>query len=208
MTKSKFDKKESRYPHGNLEQSSLNTAPPTSFISIAALVGIVNPSKGDFLKYFPGSMLDSEQIAGKNKALAKDAEKIETLSEGKKSKNFRKRLDEVGGASEKLPDGAFKNSERRTGVNTRMAVIDKADAKYSLSNNTFDNENDTKKLFSVDDKTISDLNEQIDKWLAGNMGSDENFNFGNTPLVMRSVGADMLRVLTPAEMKLCLIISV
>lgn len=77
-------KKESRYPHGNLEQSPLNTATPASIISISDLVSIVNPSEGDFLKYFPDSMLDSEQIEGKNKALAKDAEKIEKLSENKK----------------------------------------------------------------------------------------------------------------------------
>lgn len=77
-------KKESRYPHGNLEQSPLNTATPASAISIADLVGIVNPSEGDFLKYFPDSMLDSEQIEGKNKALTKEAEKVEKLSEDKK----------------------------------------------------------------------------------------------------------------------------
>ena len=77
-------KKESRYPHGNLEQSPLNTATPASAISIADLVGIVNPSEGDFPKYFPDSMLDSEQIEGKNKALTKEAEKVEKLSEDKK----------------------------------------------------------------------------------------------------------------------------
>ena len=77
-------KKESRYPHGNLGQNQLNTAPPTSTISISDLVSIVNPSEGDFLKYFPDSMLDSEQIEGKNKALSKDAEKIEKLSGDKK----------------------------------------------------------------------------------------------------------------------------
>ncbi len=77
-------KKESRYPHGNLEQSPLNTATPASTISIADLVGIVNPSEGDFLKYFPDSMLDSEQIESKNKALAKEAEKVEKLTADKK----------------------------------------------------------------------------------------------------------------------------
>lgn len=77
-------KKESRYLSGNLGQDQLNTAPPTSTISISDLVGIVNPSEGDFLKYFPDSMLDSEQIDGKNRALAKDAERIEKISEDKK----------------------------------------------------------------------------------------------------------------------------
>ena len=72
-------KKESRHLSGNLGQNQLNTAPPTSIISISDLVAIVNPTEGDFLKYFPDSMLDSEQIAGKNKALAEDAEKVEKL---------------------------------------------------------------------------------------------------------------------------------
>lgn len=77
-------KKESRHLSGNLGQNQLNTAPPTSTISISDLVGIVNPSEGDFLKYFPNSMLDGEQIEGKNKALAKETEKVENL---KKSLN-------------------------------------------------------------------------------------------------------------------------
>ncbi len=72
-------KKESRYLSGNLGQNQLNTAPPTPTISIADLVGIVNPSEGDFLKYFPDSMLDTEQIEGKREALAKDAERVENL---------------------------------------------------------------------------------------------------------------------------------
>jgi hypothetical protein len=57
---------------------------------------------------------------------------VSIMSEGpffrndKKAKEFREWLDEVGGWSEKLPDGAFKSSERPTGVSTRMVVIDKA----------------------------------------------------------------------------------
>lgn len=73
-------KKESRVLDGNLGQNQLNTAPPTSTLSISDLVGIVNSSEGDFLKYFPDSMLDSEQIEGKNKALAADAGKIKALT--------------------------------------------------------------------------------------------------------------------------------
>lgn len=43
----------------------------------------------------------------------------------KKATEFREWLDEVGGVSEKLPDGSFKTAERSTGVNTRLVVIDK-----------------------------------------------------------------------------------
>ena len=48
----------------------------------------------------------------------------------KKAVAFREWLENVGGISEKLPDGAFKNAERSTGVNTRMVIIDKA-AEYA-----------------------------------------------------------------------------
>ena len=44
----------------------------------------------------------------------------------KKATEFREWLDSLGGVSEKLPEGAFKSSERSTGVNTRIVVVDKA----------------------------------------------------------------------------------
>lgn len=43
----------------------------------------------------------------------------------KKATEFREWLDSLGGVSEKLPEGSFKSSERSTGVNTRLVVIDK-----------------------------------------------------------------------------------
>lgn len=43
----------------------------------------------------------------------------------RKATEFREWLASVGGWSEKLPDGAFKDSERPTGVATRLVVIDK-----------------------------------------------------------------------------------
>lgn len=49
-----------------------------------------------------------------------------------KATEFRAWLDEVGGTSEKLPEGSFKNSERSTGVNTRLVVIDKNEGPGSL----------------------------------------------------------------------------
>ena len=44
----------------------------------------------------------------------------------KKATEFREWRASLGGVSEKLPEGAFKSSERSTGVNTRLVVIDKA----------------------------------------------------------------------------------
>ncbi len=54
----------------------------------------------------------------------------------KKATEFRNWLDSLGGVSEKLPEGAFKSSERSTGVNTRLVVIDKvaSDTKSTKSN--------------------------------------------------------------------------
>ena len=61
----------------------------------------------------------------------------------KKATEFREWLDKIGGTSEKLPDGAFKQAERSTGVNTRLVTIDKnANAQYSLESE--ENENGRK----------------------------------------------------------------
>jgi len=46
----------------------------------------------------------------------------------KKSVEFREWLDGLGGTSEKLPEGSFKESDRSTGVNTRLVVIDKPES--------------------------------------------------------------------------------
>lgn len=43
----------------------------------------------------------------------------------KRAVQFREWLDEVNGQSEKLPEGSFKESDRSTGVNTRIVTIDK-----------------------------------------------------------------------------------
>lgn len=56
---------------------------------------------------------------------------VAIMSEGpfyrndKKATAFREWLDSVEGTSEKLPEGSFKESDRSTGVNTRLVIIDK-----------------------------------------------------------------------------------
>lgn len=56
---------------------------------------------------------------------------VAIMSEGpffgsdKRATEFRDWLDEVGGVSEQLPEGSFKDSDRSTGVATRLVVIDK-----------------------------------------------------------------------------------
>jgi hypothetical protein len=48
----------------------------------------------------------------------------------KKATEFRDWLESVGGSSEKLPEGSFKDSDRSTGVATRMVIIDKPEISY------------------------------------------------------------------------------
>ncbi|MEW6737195.1 MAG: hypothetical protein AB1489_38275 [Acidobacteriota bacterium] len=43
----------------------------------------------------------------------------------KQAKEFREWFDSVSGESERLPDGSFKDSERPTGVATRLVILDK-----------------------------------------------------------------------------------
>ena len=66
---------------------------------------------------------------------------VAIMSEGafyrndKKAAEFREWLDNLGGMSEKLPEGSFKTAERSTGVNTRLVIIDKLeDVKFSIEN--------------------------------------------------------------------------
>lgn len=49
----------------------------------------------------------------------------------KKADEFRAWLDDVGGWSEQLPEGSFKDSDRSTGVATRMVVIEKPEGDES-----------------------------------------------------------------------------
>ena len=72
------------------------------------------------------------------------------FNSAKKAEAFRTWLEDVGGVSEKLPENSFKNSERSTGVNTRLVVIDKGtetpsgksnpNEKYSLDNHSDNSE--------------------------------------------------------------------
>lgn len=54
----------------------------------------------------------------------------------KKAVAFRQWLDEVGGYSEKLPDGAFLKSERPTGVATRIVILDKPSTNHTPKDKT------------------------------------------------------------------------
>ena len=67
-------------------------------------------------------------------------------------------------------------------------------AKYSLSNDDFETQNDTEKPFTVDEKTVSNLSKQIDKWFAGDIDKNEYFDIGNTPIVLQKLGANKLPV--------------
>ena len=123
------------------------------------------------------------------------------FNSAKKAEAFRTWLEDVGGVSEKLPENSFKNSERSTGVNTRLVVIDKGtetprgksnpNEKYSL-----DNHSDNSEWWSSDiKKATAEFSNQIDKWQRGEMKSSEHFDLGRTPVVLQNIGADNLPVI-------------
>lgn len=66
---------------------------------------------------------------------------VAIMSEGpffrndKQATDFRKWLESVGGESEKNPEGAFKESDRSTGVATRIVTIEKPAEKVNAANN-------------------------------------------------------------------------
>ena len=123
------------------------------------------------------------------------------FNSAKKAEAFRTWLENVGGVSEKLPENSFKNSERSTGVNTRMVVIDKgaetpsgkndANEKYSLNNHADNSDWWSGKL----QKASAEFAGQIDKWQRGEMKSSEHFDLGHTPAVLQNIGADNLPVI-------------
>ena len=77
------------------------------------------------------NMQDVDHVKHAYKLLAKGGKLVAITSESpffrgdKKATEFRDWLDNVGGESEKLPEGSFKTSDRSTGVNTRLVVITK-----------------------------------------------------------------------------------
>jgi hypothetical protein len=104
----------------------------------------VNVIGGDFLEYYPtntfdriymnppfeeGQEIDHVMYAESLLATDRDSALISVMSEGpffrgdKKATAFREWFESVGGDSEALPDGAFKESG--TGVKTRLIVIRK-----------------------------------------------------------------------------------
>lgn len=74
---------------------------------------------------------DIEHIQHAYSLLRPGGKVVAVMSEGafnrpdKQAMAFREWLKSVGGRSEKLPEGSFKDSERPTGVNTRKVIIDK-----------------------------------------------------------------------------------
>lgn len=123
------------------------------------------------------------------------------FNSAKKAEAFRTWLEDVGGVSEKLPENSFKNSERSTGVNTRLVVIDKGTETPSGKSNpnekySLDNHSDNSEWWSGDiKKATAEFSNQIDKWQRGEMKSSEHFDLGRTPVVLQNMGADNLPVI-------------
>lgn len=83
---------------------------------------------------------DAEHVRHAYGLLGKDGRVVAIMGEGvffgqdKKATEFRDWLESVGGTSEKLPEGSFKDPSLpvNTSVNARMVVIDKADGVQSV----------------------------------------------------------------------------
>jgi hypothetical protein len=103
---------------------------------------------------------------------------VAIMSEGpfyrsdKKATSFREWLEENEGQSEKLDEGSFKDSERSTGVNTRMVVLEKPEVKDAAITITRKEpftmkigdevlEYDNKKLKKVTVKEITNWNHRV-----------------------------------------------
>lgn len=74
----------------------------------------------------------------------------------KESVSFRNWLEDLGGTSEKLPEGSFLDSERSTGVNTRIVVINKPGF---TSTYTEPNDLDLDNISANDGSLLSDGNQ-------------------------------------------------
>jgi hypothetical protein len=114
---------------------------------------------------------DIEHVQHAYTLLPEGGKLVAIMSEGpffrgdKKATSFREWLDTVGGTSEKLPEGSFKDSDRSTGVATRLVVIEKpstGEVRFNKSTNekidTTGFVADKKKLFQYDPS--QEFNEQ------------------------------------------------
>ncbi|MDG4721142.1 LPD38 domain-containing protein [Thalassospira aquimaris] len=102
---------------------------------------------------------DVEHVRHAYEQLAPGGRMVAIMSEGpffgsdKKAVEFREWLESVGGVSEKNPDGSFKDSDRSTGVATRMVTIDKTEApeRYRLSDGV------SKKRTQLEEAVIAEI---------------------------------------------------
>ena len=80
--------------------------------------------------------------------------------------------------------------------NNLKAEMDEREGKefsFQTADNTIDS-SATEDIFSVSDETVQNFSEQIDRWLSGKMKSSDIFEVGNTPEVLKALGAGNLPV--------------
>ena len=127
----------------NGDKSTITTIEPVSALqNILKVKGYNVSDDRDFMEHkgeydriimnppFEG-MQDADHVKHAYSLLAKGGKLVAITGESpffrsdRKAVEFRDWLDSVGGSSEKLPEGSFKDSDRSTGVNTRLVVITK-----------------------------------------------------------------------------------
>jgi hypothetical protein len=80
----------------------------------------------------------------------------------KKAIEFRSWLEEVNAYIEKLPDGSFLESERSTGISTRIIVVDKAKGASFSGNEDLSIKENTEVTDNLSDKVTKSLVAQVD----------------------------------------------
>ncbi len=104
-----------------------------------------------------------------------------------------KRADYNSNATNERVSNHSRESESGTAADSRSGE----DVRRSISADTQDRIEriGREEIFSVPKSVTSKLSNQIERWLNGEMTSNEMFEFGNTPVVLRELGAEILPVI-------------
>ncbi len=89
------------------------------------------------------------------------------------------------------------NSMQNDENNSQIGAEKSEEVRFSLADKNKDDLNsvDSNIIFNADESVKENLSSQIDKWLKGEMKSNESFEFGDTPFVLQTLGANKLPVI-------------
>lgn len=123
-------------------------------ISLPQVIGNVNVSDKDFLRYIPDEMLNEKQIEAKQESWKKLNEKIERLKEGKRSLNSDK-VDSEGNSLSEQQIEFFKDSKVRD-AEGRLLVMWHGTSTPGFSEFDTSKTDDNRSFFFTDSKKIAE----------------------------------------------------